>query len=157
MIDADDLGVAAELAYPISGWDFDGAIRWIIGLTIATIVIALTLAIVLSLMGRHRFGMASLALSVMLIVSVGVVVVVLDRSLHRDATLYDWVWAVALAVVAALSARRLLGTTCRDQFRCLQVTNPSTTFEVRVVGSCLNRAGGSGCGRSPSVGTGRRQ
>jgi hypothetical protein len=87
----------------------DGVLRWAVGIVIGTLVAAVLLAAVVSVLGRRRFGPASVALSLTLIVSVAVVAIVVNRTWTGDATLYDWMWAIPLAVVAFLSGQRLLG------------------------------------------------
>jgi hypothetical protein len=86
----------------------DGVVHWVLGLTIGALATAVLLAAIVSVLGRHRFGLASIAMSLTLIIGVGVVAIVLNRARAGDATMYDGMWAIALAVASFLSGQRLL-------------------------------------------------
>lgn len=93
---------------PNDDFGFGGVINWMIGLTVAALVASAVLSLVVARLGRHRFGGASIALSIALIAAVAVVAVVVTRIWHGEATRYDTLWAVACAALATLAAQRLL-------------------------------------------------
>jgi uncharacterized protein (DUF486 family) len=75
----------------------------VVGLPLVGLLIAATA----SRLGGRRFGFASIGMGIVVSVATVVVVVVLQRTINREVTRWDLLWAAGFAVAAVWSLRRL--------------------------------------------------
>ena len=79
----------------------------ILGITGYMLMMSFAVAVLAAHFGVRRFGIPSLSLGLMIAIAVLVDAVVLFRTVHGAATAWDLLWAVGLASVGVLCARRL--------------------------------------------------